>query len=122
VVGALVLTAIVIVALVAIIFLVRRRKQTGKLGLDSMDYTPEYATKEPLYSELKKPSPPPLPKRFPGVYATVDSMGSSGHLELVGMNDECNSISSAPPMPDPAPLKLSCQIMSSDLSSLITTH
>ena len=113
VVGALVLTIIVIVALVVIIMLVRRKKHTGKLqmGLDNLDYIPEYAKKEPLYSELRKPSPPPLPKRFNfiGPYASVENMGSSGHLELVDMNDQRNSTSSAPAVQDPAPLKLSYQ-------------
>ena len=74
-------------------------------NIDSKDYTPEYATTEPFYSEVKRPSPPPLPPRFyhTGAYATVDNVGSNGHLELVDMNDQRNSVSS---MPDPTPSKL----------------
>ena len=115
VVGALIVVIVIVALLISVIMLVRWKQHTSKLqmsfnNIDNKDYVPEYATTEPFYSEVKKPSPPPIPDRFYliGAYATVDNVGNNGHLELVNSNDQRKSLSSPPPpQPDPTPVKLS---------------
>ena len=120
-VGALIVVIIIVAILIFVIILLWWKQRTSKLqmsfdNIDNKDYVPEYATTEPFYSEVKKPSPPPIPDRFYliGAYATVDNVGNNGHLELVNSNyqrnsnDQRNSLSPPPPLqPDPTPVKLS---------------
>ena len=120
-VGALIVVIIIVAILIFVIILLWWKQRTSKLqmsfdNIDNKDYVPEYATTEPFYSEVKKPSPPPIPDRFYliGAYATVDNVGNNGHLELVNSNyqhnsnDQRNSLSPPPlPQPDPTPVKLS---------------
>ena len=85
--------------------LARWKQCNGKLQItfNKKNYTPE-----PLYSKVKRSSPPPLPNSlyFTDTYTTADNRGSSGHLELVDMNNQHNSISSKPSEPDPVLLKV----------------
>ena len=108
VIGALLVAIVIIVAVVITIIMVVKWKQRtrGAQMSDIKDYGGE-----PFYSEVKRPLPPPLPDRFyhTGAYATVENMGSNGHFELIDTKERRNSISSAPAIPDPMPVKLSNQ-------------
>ena len=105
--GALVVVAV----LIAVIMLVRWKHRTGNLqmtftNVDNKNYSPQYTTAEPLYSKVKRSSPPPptLPKRL---YFT-DTTERSGYLELMDMNNKHN-LTSTPAVPDPMPSKLTFQ-------------
>ena len=103
----IVLLITIIVIVVIIIYVVRRRTQR------SMDYLNDYNTKDPLYQELTKPNPPPLPAQFPtlsvsdiGPYAVVDNGLDYRHTEHVGMN---GLQSSTADLSNPMPLRLKTQ-------------
>ena len=116
VMSALIVVIIILAILITVIMFVKWKQHTSKLQtsfdyIDNKDYVPEYATTEPFYAEVKKPSPPPIPDRFYliGAYATVDNTGNNGHLQLVDSNDQRSPPVSTPPQPDPTPVKLSSQ-------------
>ena len=108
VIGALLVAVVIVVAVVITIIMVVKWKQRTR-GVQMSDIK-DYGG-EPFYSEVKRPLPPPLPDRFyhTGAYATVENMGSNGHFELIDTKERRNSISSAPAIPDPTPVKLSNQ-------------
>ena len=110
--GGLAFAIIVVVVLILVLCYIRRR-HGGHYGIPSTDSKdlPLYTSAEPFYSELNKPPPPPLPKRFydSSPYATIDTPRDNGHIELVPMpNDHRDSTCSAPAVPDgtPMPMKL----------------
>ena len=100
--GVLVAIAVVVVILVVIIYLKR-----SSVHVHRFDETKDQMMSEPVYTELHKPSPPPLPRRFyPGAYAQIDAPTGDGQIELVDINHNRVSVCSAPTFENPTLSKL----------------
>ena len=115
--GGLAFLIVVVVVLIIIIFIKRsKQREKGHMHLNrySEDMDGKYNPSDPVYSEVNKPPPPPLPPRFQpsGAYATIDApREGNGHIELLKISDPRDSIISAPAIPEgnPLPTKLKHQ-------------
>ena len=116
VVGVLLAAVIGVFIIVLLCCCIRQRTKSGHMHFGS-DIDNKQYSEQPIYQELNKPSPPPIPNRFKqpnmftGAYATIDNIGGNGHIELMDGNHQRISVCSAPSVPDgnPVPVQLKHQ-------------
>ena len=102
---------IIVVVIILVIICILKKRGVYR------PYMEDYDTKEPIYQDVSKPQPPPLPAQFPslprsdmiGPYAVVENGVLGEQMELVNMNGNRLSVSSVPDPNNPTPLRLKNQ-------------
>ena len=119
VIGAVAVVILIVVVIVAI-FLVMRAKRYNPYHLNSNGGSKDfemYDGDDPLYQEVSKPLPPPIPIRFPSPmgssqidpYATVNNATGNGHFELMDKSFDNRVSVCSEPESNTMPMRLNKQ-------------